>query len=92
MSYLLSPERQRAFAGLGEPIATTTPLSSANTNPVNASIHNAATSTMAPMFPWDDVLGTALGEYFEIATQKILNGQSPASALAEVDQFRQQLG
>jgi raffinose/stachyose/melibiose transport system substrate-binding protein len=91
MSYLLSPSRQDSFAGLGEPIATTTPLTSTNTNPVNASIHGAATSTAQPMFPWDDVLGTALGEDFDNATQKIYNGQSPASALGEVDQFRTQL-
>jgi len=91
ISFILSPERSRAFAGLGEPIATTVPLTSANTDAVNASIHNAATATTSPMFPWDDVLGTALGEDFDNSTAYIYGGQDPASALAQDDQYRKQL-
>lgn len=91
IKFILSPSRQRAFASLGEPIATNVRLTSANTDPVNASIHNAATTAKSPMFPWDDVLGTALGENWDNASAAIYEGQSPASALARVDQYRSQL-
>lgn len=92
IKFVLSSGRSKAFAALGEPIATNVTLSSANTNPVNASIHNAATATKSPMFPWDDVLGTALGEDFDNSTASIYGGENPASALAQDDQYRQQLG
>jgi raffinose/stachyose/melibiose transport system substrate-binding protein len=92
IKYLLSSQRQAAYIHAGLLPATNQPLTPAQTVAVAASVHNAAASSTQQMSAWDDALGTALGENFDDATAAILGGQSPASALAEVDQYAKQLG
>jgi raffinose/stachyose/melibiose transport system substrate-binding protein len=92
IKYLLTPQRQAAYVHAGLLPATNQPLTAAQTVPVAASVHNAAASSSQQMSAWDDALGTALGENFDDATANILGGQSPASSLAEVDQYAKQLG
>ena len=92
IKYLLTPQRQAAYIHAGLLPATNQALTSAQTVPVAASVHNAAASSTQQMSAWDDALGTALGENFDDATANILGGQSPSTALAEVDQYAKQLG
>ena len=92
MKYLLSSQRQAAYIHAGLLPATNQALTAAQTVPLAASVHNAAASSTQQMSAWDDALGTALGENFDDATANILGGSSPASALAEVDQYAKQLG
>jgi raffinose/stachyose/melibiose transport system substrate-binding protein len=92
LEFLFSSARQVPFAALGESIAESIPLTDSNTDPVDASIHNAMITAKSTMSAWDDALGTALGEKFDDATQEIYNGTSPSSAMSSVDQAKKELG
>ncbi len=89
LEFMLTQERQKVLAEAGFMTALSVPFDKSKLHPVAADITATLSSSPNPILIWDVMLGQNIGKELNLATQAILQGLDPKTALDRLNRVAQ---